>query len=100
MSKSINLNVNNELKNIRGDKEEEILDYEKFNNEYDYDLDQLNINNEYNLLKVNLNEEQNQDLYPMDYILSKDEIDHMEINIINKDNIKMELAVNLCFFLI
>ena len=56
MSKSINLTVNDELKNIEGDKEEEILDYEKFNTEYDYDLDQLNINNEYNLLNVKSNE--------------------------------------------
>jgi hypothetical protein len=98
MSKSINLNVNDELKNIRGDKEEEILDYEKVSNEYDYDLDQLNINNEYNLLKVNLNEEQNQDLYPMDYILSKDEIDHMEINIINNDENKNGIGSKFMFF--
>ena len=98
MSKSINLTVNDELKNIEGDKEEEILDYEKFNTEYDYDLDQLNINNEYNLLNVKSNEENNQDLYPMDYLLSKDEIDNMEINIINSDENKNGAGSKFMFF--
>lgn len=98
MSKSINLTVNEELKNIEGDKEEEILDYEKFNTEYDYDLDQLNINNEYNLLNVKSNEENNQDLYPMDYLLSKDEIDNMEINIINSDENKNGAGSKFMFF--
>ena len=98
MSKSINLTVNDELKNIKGDKEEEILDYEKFNTEYDYDLDQLNINNEYNLLNVKSNEENDQDLYPMDYLLSKDEIDNMEINIINSDENKNGAGSKFMFF--
>ena len=98
MSKSINLTVNDELKNIEGDKEEEILDYDKFNTEYDYDLDQLNINNEYNLLNVKSNEENNQDLYPMDYLLSKDEIDNMEINIINSDENKNGAGSKFMFF--
>ena len=98
MSKSINLTVNEELKNIEGDKEEEILDYEKFNTEYDYDLDQLNINNEYNLLNEKSNEENNQDLYPMDYLLSKDEIDNMEINIINSDENKNGAGSKFMFF--
>ena len=98
MSKSINLNVNDELKKNEGDKEEEILDYEKLNNENDYDLDQLNINNEYNLIKVNLNKENNQDLYPMDYLISKDEIDHMEINIINNNENKNGIGSKFMFF--
>jgi len=98
MSKSINLNVNNELKNIKGDKEDEVLDYDNFNNGYDYDLDQLNINKEYNLLKVKLNEENNQDLYPMDYLISKDEIDNMEINIINSDENKNGTDSKFMFF--